>query len=78
MLLQLYPRVHRRYSSLSVLSPIVENFGSILVRVLRPSRFDFSFRDSWTEVPRRRYTSRWPHQLITRVLDICKLRRVDG
>lgn len=32
MLLQLYPRVHRRYSSLSVFGPIVENFGAWLVK----------------------------------------------
>jgi integrase/recombinase XerD len=31
MLLQLYPRVHRRYSSLPVFGPIVENFGSWLL-----------------------------------------------
>src|SRR6476469_826696 len=32
MLLQLYPRVHRRYSSLPVFSPIVENFGAWLLK----------------------------------------------
>ncbi len=31
MLLQLYPRVHRRYSSLPVFGPIVENFGTWLL-----------------------------------------------
>jgi site-specific recombinase XerD len=31
MLLQLYPRVHRRYSLLPVFGPIVENFGAWLV-----------------------------------------------
>ena len=28
MLLQLYPKVHRRYSSLPVLGPVVEKFGA--------------------------------------------------
>jgi integrase/recombinase XerD len=32
MLLQLYPRVHRRYSSLPVLGPIVESFGAWLLK----------------------------------------------
>ena len=32
MLLQLYPRVHRRYSSLPVFGPIVENFGAWLLK----------------------------------------------
>ena len=32
MLLQLYPRVHRRYSSLSVFGPIVQNFGIWLLK----------------------------------------------
>ena len=32
MLLQLYPRVHRRYSSLTVFGPIVENFGAWLLK----------------------------------------------
>src|ERR1700757_2183824 len=32
MLLQLYPRVHRRYSSLPVLGPIVEDFGAWLLK----------------------------------------------
>ena len=31
MLLQLYPRVHRRYLSLPVLGPIVEDFGAWLL-----------------------------------------------
>lgn len=32
MLLQLYPRVHRRYSSLPVFGPIVEDFGAWLLK----------------------------------------------
>ncbi len=32
MLLQLYPRVHRRYSSLPVFGPFVENFGAWLLK----------------------------------------------
>ena len=32
MLLQLYPRVYRRYSSLPVFGPIVENFGAWLLK----------------------------------------------
>jgi hypothetical protein len=32
MLLQLYPRVHRRYSSLPIVGPIVENFGAWLLK----------------------------------------------
>src|SRR4051794_5278919 len=32
MLLQLYPRVHRRYSSLPVFGPIVEDFGTWLLK----------------------------------------------
>jgi len=32
MLLQLYPRVHHRYSSLPVFGPIVENFGAWLLK----------------------------------------------
>jgi integrase/recombinase XerD len=32
MLLQLYPKVHRRYSSLPVLGPIVEKFGAWLLK----------------------------------------------
>jgi hypothetical protein len=32
MLLQLYPKVHRRYSSLPVFGPIVENFGAWLLK----------------------------------------------
>jgi|SRR5580704_11065002 hypothetical protein len=46
MLLQLYPKVHRRYSSLPVFGPIVESFGAWLLKqdpagqasVWRPSR----------------------------------------
>ena len=32
MLLQLYPRLHRRYSSLPVFGPIVEDFGAWLLK----------------------------------------------
>jgi len=32
MLLQLYPRVHRRYLSLPVFGPIVESFGTWLLK----------------------------------------------
>jgi len=32
MLLQLYPRVYRRYLSLPVFGPIVENFGAWLLK----------------------------------------------
>jgi hypothetical protein len=32
MLVQLYPRVHRRYSSLPVFGPIVETFGAWLLK----------------------------------------------
>jgi integrase/recombinase XerD len=32
MLLQLYPRVHRRFSSLPVFGPVVENFGTWLLK----------------------------------------------
>jgi hypothetical protein len=32
MLHQLYPKVHRRYSSLSVLGPVVEKFGAWLLK----------------------------------------------
>jgi hypothetical protein len=32
MLLQLYPRVHRRYSSLPVFGPIADDFGAWLLK----------------------------------------------
>ena len=46
MLVELFPRVHRRYTSLAIIGPVLDGYGRWLLRqgLLRPRRAREHFR----------------------------------